>query len=253
MGSVNPKYSSSNYDAAREKYQALADRYEGAAGLKIAQSQGSNIAETAGKSAVQSAIAGARSAGMSKAQSALSGAGSGSKAASDNYANGVNTALGKQQNELGNALNAMSVAKDIDNAKYQGKVNTGTGTLGALGSALGSAAGLVGAAILASDETLKNLYPDMGDDILDAFRKIRSCEFQYTPEAQEMAETETLPGVDADTHMGVSAQDVEAVLPDAVIENENGHKLVDTKEMTMANTAAIAELARKVKELEEKL
>lgn len=252
MGSVNPKYSSSNYDAAREKYQALADRYAGSAGLKIAQSQGSNIAETAGKSAVQSAIAGARSAGMSKAQSALAGAGSGSKAASDNYANGVNSALGKQQNELGNALNAMNVAKDIDNAKYQGKVNTATGTLGALGSAIGSTAGLIGAAIV-SDETLKNLYPDMGDEILDAFRKIRSCEFQYTPEAQEMAETETLPGVDADTHMGVSAQDVEAVLPDAVMENGDGHKLVDTKEMTMANTAAIAELARKVKELEEKL
>ena len=53
--------------------------------------------------------------------------------------------------------------------------------------------------------------------------------------------------------MGVSAQDVEAVLPEAVIDNGSGHKLVDTKEMTMANTAAIAELARQLKELKEKI
>ena len=83
----------------------------------------------------------------------------------------------------------------------------------------------------------------MGEDILNAFRKIRSCEFTYTPEAIEKTKVEILPGVDEDAHMGVSAQDVEAVLPEAVIDNGNGHKLVDTKEMTMANTAAIAELA----------
>ena len=93
----------------------------------------------------------------------------------------------------------------------------------------------------------------MGEDILNAFRKIRSCEFTYTPEAVEKTKVEILPGVDEDTHMGVSAQDVEAVLPEAVIDNGSGHKLVDTKEMTMANTAAIAELARKVKDIEEKL
>ena len=93
----------------------------------------------------------------------------------------------------------------------------------------------------------------MGEDILNAFRKIRSCEFTYTPEAIEKTKVEILPGVDEDAHMGVSAQDVESVLPEAVVDNGSGHKLVDTKEMTMANTAAIAELARKIKEIEEKL
>lgn len=254
MGST-VKYDSSNYDSAKAKYDELEKKYAGKSGIDIGRAQGSNIAETAGKSAIQSAIAGARSAGMNKAQAALSGMGAGSKAASDNYGNAVQMALNKQQNELSNSLNAIDKANQVDQKKYEGKVNQKTAKMGAISSGLKDAATIAGSAItaMASDETLKNLYPDMGEDILNAFRKIRSCEFTYTPEAVEKTKVEILPGVDEDTHMGVSAQDVESVLPEAVVDNGSGHKLVDTKEMTMANTAAIAELARKVKEIEEKL
>lgn len=254
MGST-VKYDSSNYDSAKAKYDELEKKYAGKSGIDIGRAQGSNIAETAGKSAIQSAIAGARSAGMNKAQSALSGMGAGSKAASDNYGNAVQMALNKQQNELSNSLNAIDKANQVDQKKYEGKVNQKTAKMGAISSGLKDAATIAGSAItaMASDETLKNLYPDMGEDILNAFRKIRSCEFTYTPEAVEKTKVEILPGVDEDAHMGVSAQDVESVLPEAVVDNGSGHKLVDTKEMTMANTAAIAELARKVKVIEEKL
>lgn len=253
MSSV--KYDSSNYDAAKEKYEQLERKYAGKSGIDIGRAQGSNIAETAGKSAVQSATAGARSAGMNKAQAALAGMGAGSKAASDNYGAGTQMALNKQQNELANSLSMVDKASQVDQKKYEGKVNQETAKMGAISGGLRDAATVAGAAIaaMASDETLKNLYPDMGEDILNAFRKIRSCEFTYTPDAIEKTKVEILPGVDEDTHMGVSAQDVEAVLPEAVIDNGSGHKLVDTKEMTMANTAAIAELARKVKDIEEKL
>ena len=254
MGST-VKYDSSNYDSAKAKYDELEKKYAGKSGIDIGRAQGSNIAETAGKSAIQSAIAGARSAGMNKAQAALSGMGAGSKAASDNYGNAVQMALNKQQNELSNSLNAIDKANQVDQKKYEGKVNQKTAKMGAISSGLKDAATIAGSAItaMASDETLKNLYPDMGEDILNAFRKIRSCEFTYTPEAVEKTKVEILPGVDEDAHMGVSAQDVESVLPEAVVDNGSGHKLVDTKEMTMANTAAIAELARKIKEIEEKL
>lgn len=254
MGS-SVKYNSSNYDAAKAKYDELEKKYAGKSGIDIGRAQGSNIAETAGKSAIQSAIAGARSAGMNKAQAALSGMGAGSKAASDNYGTGVQMALNKQQNELSNSLNAIDKANQVDQKKYEGKVNQKTAKMGAISSGLKDAATVAGSAItaMASDETLKNLYPDMGEDILNAFRKIRSCEFTYTPEAVEKTKVEILPGVDENAHMGVSAQDVESVLPEAVVDNGSGHKLVDTKEMTMANTAAIAELARKVKDIEEKL
>lgn len=250
MSSV--KYDSSNYDAAKEKYEQLERKYAGKSGIDIGRAQGSNIAETAGKSAVQSATAGARSAGMNKAQAALAGMGAGSKAASDNYGAGTQMALNKQQNELSNSLSMVDKASQVDQKKYEGKVNQATANMGAISGGLRGAATVAGAA-MSSDETLKNLYPDMGEDILNAFRKIRSCEFTYTPEAIEKTKVEILPGVDEDTHMGVSAQDVEAVLPEAVIDNGSGHKLVDTKEMTMANTAAIAELARQLKELKEKI
>ena len=254
MGST-VKYDSSNYDSAKAKYDELEKKYAGKSGIDIGRAQGSNIAETAGKSAIQSAIAGARSAGLNKAQAALSGMGAGSKAASDNYGNAVQMALNKQQNELSNSLNAIDKANQVDQKKYEGKINQKTAKMGAISSGLKDAATIAGSAItaMASDETLKNLYPDMGEDILNAFRKIRSCEFTYTPEAVEKTKVEILPGVDEDAHMGVSAQDVESVLPEAVVDNGSGHKLVDTKEMTMANTAAIAELARKVKEIEERL
>ena len=253
MSSV--KYDSSNYDAAKEKYEQLERKYAGKSGIDIGRAQGSNIAETAGKSAVQSATAGARSAGMNKAQAARAGMGAGSKAACENYGAGTERARKKQQNELSNSLSMTDKASQVDQKKYEGKVNQETAKMGAISSGLKDAATVAGTAIaaMASDETLKNLYPDMGEDILNAFRKIRSCEFTYTPEAIEKTKVEILPGVDEDTHMGVSAQDVEAVLPEAVIDNGSGHKLVDTKEMTMANTAAIAELARKVKDIEEKL
>lgn len=249
---ANANYDSSNYDEAKRKYDELASKYEGMSGISMAQKQGSNIAETAGKSAVASSTAAGRSAGANKAQSMLAGMGSGSKAASENYTTGVNASLNKQQNELINAQNMAKTASDIDKAKYEGKIKNMTGNAGALSTIGAGVAGLIGAAI-ASDEELKTIYPDMGDDILEAFRNIRSCEFKYTPEAQEEAKTEILPGVDKDIHAGAIAQDIKKEFPEAVIENDNGHLLVDTKEMTMANTAAIAELAREIKELKEKL
>jgi len=249
---ANANYDSSNYDEAKRKYDELASKYEGMSGISMAQKQGSNIAETAGKSAVASSTAAGRSAGANKAQSMLTGMGSGSKAASENYTTGVNASLNKQQNELINAQNMAKTASDIDKAKYEGKIKNMTGNAGALSAIGAGVASLIGAAI-ASDEELKTIYPDMGDDILEAFRNIRSCEFKYTPEAQVEAKTEILPGVDKDVHAGAIAQDIKKEFPEAVIENDNGHLLVDTKEMTMANTAAIAELAREIKELKEKL
>ena len=157
MSSV--KYDSSNYDAAKEKYEQLERKYAGKSGIDIGRAQGSNIAETAGKSAVQSATSGARSAGMNKAQAALAGMGAGSKAASDNYGAGTQMALNKQQNELSNRLSMTDKASQVDQKKYEGKVNQETAKMGAISSGLKDAATVAGTAIaaMASDETLKNL------------------------------------------------------------------------------------------------
>ena len=245
---MGAKYDTTHYDDAKNKYEELAKKYEGLAGINQARAQGSNIAETAGKAAVSSATGAARSAGMSKAQSALAGMASGAQAASDNYSQGVNSALTKQQNDASNRLNLIDKANEIDKAKYEGKIKQGTATTGAISSGLAGLATIIGGA-MASDETLKQLYPDMGDEVLDSFRKIRSCEYDYTKEANKAKENETLPGVDENHHTGVAAQDIKQEFPEAVIENEKGHLLVDTKELTMINAAAIAEISRQLQEI----
>lgn len=246
------KYDDHRYNDAKEKYEELAAKYQGASGIKIAQAAGSNMAENAGKSAANSATAAARSAGLNKAQSALAGLGKAAEAAAANYAPAVQAALNKQNDEQANALGLVKTATEADKNEYEGKIKKETAKLGALSSLAQGIATVAGDAI-ASDETLKNIYPDMGEDILNAFRNIRSVEFNYTPEAIKECKTEILPGVDKDDHMGVIAQDVEKVFPEAVVDNGSGHKLVDTNEMTMANTAAIAELARQLMEIKEKL
>ena len=245
---MGAKYDTTHYDDAKDKYEQLAKKYEGIAGINQARAQGSNIAETAGKAAVSSATGAARSAGMSKAQSALAGMASGAQAASDNYSQGVNSALSKQQNDMSNRINLIDKANEIDKAKYEGKIKQSTATTGAISSGLSGLATVIGAA-MASDETLKQLYPDMGDEVLDSFRKIRSCEYDYTKEANKAKENETLPGVDKNHHTGVAAQDIKQEFPEAVIENEKGHLLVDTKELTMINAAAIAEISRQLQEI----
>lgn len=257
MASNPVKYDDSRYQDAKDKYEKLAAKYQGASGIKIAQAAGSNMAENAGKSAGNSAVTAARSAGLNKAQSALAGLGKSAEAAAANYAPAVQAALNKQNNEQANALGLTKTATEADKNEYEGKVNTATATLGALsslGQGIAKVAGdAIAAGVISSDETLKNIYPDMGEDILNAFRNIRSVKFNYTPEAIKECKTEILPGVDKDSHMGVIAQDVEKVFPEAVEDNGSGHKLVDTNEMTMANTAAIAELARQLIEIKEKL
>lgn len=251
------KYDDHRYNDAKEKYEELAAKYQGASGIKIAQAAGSNMAENAGKSAANSATAAARSAGLNKAQSALAGLGKAAEAAAANYAPAVQAALNKQNDEQANALGLVKTATEADKNEYEGKIKKETAKLGALSSLGQGIATLAGDALagsaIASDETLKNIYPDMGEDILNAFRNIRSVEFNYTPEAIKECKTEILPGVDKDDHMGVIAQDVEKVFPEAVEDNGSGHKLIDTNEMTMANTAAIAEIARQLMEIKEKL
>lgn len=57
---------------------------------------------------------------------------------------------------------------------------------------------------------------------------------------------------DGGKHVGVLAQEVEKTVPGAVTEGRDGFKRVDVGHMTMANTAATAELARRLRALEGK-
>lgn len=102
-----------------------------------------------------------------------------------------------------------------------------------------------------SDERLKNIFGEKTP--IDCFAKIHSYEFKYTPQAQEMMQGKD--HVDDKEHLGVMAQEllVNPATSACVIKDTDGFLKVDTAQLTMANTATIAELSRKVQKLEQML
>lgn len=117
----------------------------------------------------------------------------------------------------------------------------------------GEAAGLAEAAasVGGSDYNLKEIYGDaVTDKIIENFAKISAIDFTYKPEAQEQYQGDK--GVDGNEHIGVIAQELEKnpVTEGTVTEDQNGNKVVDTRHLAFADTAAIAELSRRVLALE---
>lgn len=110
-----------------------------------------------------------------------------------------------------------------------------------------------------SDECLKKFFYTNDDDrgfydsdILDAYKNLQTITFTYKPEAAEIDPTQDTETV----HVGLKAQDIEAQpeLASAVKEDpESGYKMVDTREMTMQNAAAISEIAKLLDELKDKI
>lgn len=109
-----------------------------------------------------------------------------------------------------------------------------------------------------SDACLKQFFYDDDDnsfhdsDILDAYKNLQAIEFTYKPEATEIDPTQDTETV----HVGLKAQDIEAQpeLASAIKEDpESGYKMVDTREMTMQNAAAISEIAKMLEEIQQKL
>lgn len=102
-----------------------------------------------------------------------------------------------------------------------------------------------------SDERLKDIFGE--ETPIDCFAKIHSYEFKYTPQAQEMMQGKN--HVDDKEHLGVMAQELlmNPATSACVIKDTDGFLKVDTAQLTMANTATIAELSRKVQQLEQML
>ena len=102
-----------------------------------------------------------------------------------------------------------------------------------------------------SDERLKDIFGE--ETPIDCFAKIHSYEFKYTPQAQEIMQGKD--HVDDKEHLGVMAQELlmNPATSACVIKDTDGFLKVDTAQLTMANTATIAELSRKVQKLEEML
>lgn len=91
---------------------------------------------------------------------------------------------------------------------------------------------------------------DYDDSVLDGYAKyIRNFVYNYNDKAKEID-----PSIDTSVeHIGPMAQDIEKVIPSAVIEDESGYKKVDTARLALANAGAIGDLAREVKDIKEQI
>lgn len=131
---------------------------------------------------------------------------------------------------------------------------SGNNTNGALIDAgSGVLQSVVNSKMQSSDERLKNIFGD-NEDIIKVFSKINAIEFKYNDKAHDIPGGEE-KGIDEDLHLGIKAQDLEKspLTASAVSEDENGNKIVDTKELTMANSAVISEICKRLETIEKVL
>ena len=87
--------------------------------------------------------------------------------------------------------------------------------------------------------------------ISEIFSDIDGYLYKYNQMAQGLYGKEK--GVDNQEHVGVMAQELaeNPVTKSAVLEDENGFLEVDTKELVMTLTAVVADLSKRVEDLED--
>ena len=112
---------------------------------------------------------------------------------------------------------------------------------------------VVNSKMQSSDERLKNIFGE-NEDIIKLFSKINAIEFKYNDKAHNIPGGEE-KGIDEDLHLGIKAQDLEKspLTASAVSEDESGNKIVDTKELTMANSAVLSEICKRLEAIEKVL
>lgn len=98
---------------------------------------------------------------------------------------------------------------------------------------------------------MKTEYWNENQNLIDAFSKIDAIDFEYNDKAKELYDEDV--GVDTDEHIGVKAQDLEdnPATPNVVKEDEDtGYLTVNTKELTMSNTAVLSEVCKAIIEIQ---
>ncbi len=117
---------------------------------------------------------------------------------------------------------------------------------GAMSEGAMSSMGDMGGAVSASDERLKRIFGD-DEDAIKCFAKIDAIKFEYNDKAKEIHPNGEHQ-VDNDPHYGVKAQDLlENPLTASTVEkDESGYLGVNTPELTMANSAVISEICKRL-------
>ncbi len=115
---------------------------------------------------------------------------------------------------------------------------------------LGSSSGGMNMGSL-SDERLKRIFGD-NEDAIKAFSKIDSIKFEYNDKAKELY-PEGEKNVDSDPHYGVKAQDLKNnpyTASTVQTDPNTGYLNVNTQELTMANSAVISDICKRLLAIE---
>ena len=189
------------------------------------------------------------------AKAILGSIGGGFEGASKPYSNGSQTIKAEKTGAENTADSKNDSKMDEETKKTIDNVQTVQSTQKANTSQAFNAGNMsnIGKALnnIESDERLKKIYGDsISDRIIEDFARIAAIDFKYKPEAQE--KYNGAHGVDDKEHTGVIAQELaETKSTESTVKpDENGNLSVDTQQLTMTNTAAIAELSRRVLTLE---
>ena len=155
---------------------------------------------------------------------------------------------------------------DLDPMKQGSATSGGSGggmNMGAMSKLMGSFGGgsegagdvasnvdagdMADAADTSSDERLKRIFGD-NEDAIKCFANINAIKFTYNDKAHDIPGSED-KGVDNDPHYGVKAQELaENPLTESAVSKDpiSEYLQVDTKELTMANTAIISEICKRI-------
>ena len=119
------------------------------------------------------------------------------------------------------------------------------------GAMIDAAGDVIGKAVTSkmesSDERLKNIFGD-NEDAIKVFADLDAIKFTYNDKAKEIPDSEG-KGVDDDMHYGLKAQDLaKNPLTESAVKKDplSDYLEVDTKELTMANTAIISEICKRI-------
>lgn len=92
-----------------------------------------------------------------------------------------------------------------------------------------------------SDKNLKWNIKECNDDIKDKFLSIKSKKWIYKDDPLQK------------THIGPIAQEVESVFPDAVLEDNNGYKMIRTSDLVGILWSIVQNQQKEIDELKEKV
>ena len=152
-----PSYSSSNYDAAADKYRELQEKYTGENGWNLATKQATEQAQLqsaqAGQVAGANAQGAARSAGMSRSKAIATGAQASGNTTANIYNSAYNTGLSGSLQNNQNAINSQGTLMGYEQQKDTNKYNSDSNRYGAAMGAVGGVFNGIASAL--SDENLK--------------------------------------------------------------------------------------------------